>query len=197
MIKVVSAEFVGSAKEPSVYPREGLPEVAFAGRSNVGKSSLINVLVRRKKLARTSSTPGHTRALNFYRVNGRYVFCDLPGYGYAKVNKQERGQWKGMVETYFKARDELCAVVIIMDLRRKPGQEELDLIGFLTGEGITPLLVATKADKLGRTKRVKPMREMAKALGIPASSMVVFSAHTGEGRDALWKRLIELMGGGK
>lgn len=197
MIKVVSAEFVGSAKEPSVYPREGLPEVAFAGRSNVGKSSLINVLVRRKKLARTSSTPGHTRALNFYRVNGRYVFCDLPGYGYAKVNKQERGQWKGMVETYFKARDELCAVVIIMDLRRKPGQEELDLIGFLTGEGITPLLVATKADKLGRTKRVKPMREMAKALGIPVESMVVFSAHTGEGRDALWKRLIELMGGGK
>ena len=194
-MKIVSAEFVKTAKDPSGYPDEGLPEVAFAGRSNVGKSSLINVMVRRKKLARTSSTPGHTRALNFYRINGRCMFCDLPGYGYAKVTKKERQQWQGMVEAYLKSRDELKAVVIIMDLRRKPGQEELDLIGFLTGEGITPLLIATKADKLGKTKRVKPLRDMAKALGIPSQSIMVFSARSGEGRETLWKRLVELMKG--
>jgi len=192
-MKIVSADFVMSAEEPSHYPREGLPEVAFAGRSNVGKSSLINTLVKRKRLARVSSTPGHTRLINFHRINNKYMFADLPGYGYAKVSKKERERWKRMVETYLVSRQELRAAVLIMDLRRTPREDELDLIGFLTGHGITPVLVATKADKLGKTKRVKPLKEMAKALGIAPETIIAFSMVTGEGRDALWRKLRELM----
>jgi GTP-binding protein len=192
-MKIVSADFVTSAEEPSHYPGEGLPEVAFAGRSNVGKSSLINTLVNRKRLARVSSTPGHTRLINFHRINNKYMFADLPGYGYAKVSKKERERWKRMVETYLVSRQELKAAVLIMDLRRTPRADELDLIGFLTGNGITPVLVATKADKLGKTKRVKPLKEMAKALGIAPEAIIAFSMVTGEGRDALWRKLRELM----
>ncbi|MFO8058469.1 MAG: ribosome biogenesis GTP-binding protein YihA/YsxC [bacterium] len=192
-MKVKNSEFVKSASHPSQCPDEGLPEVAFAGRSNVGKSSLINSLLGRKNLARTSGSPGHTRTLNFYRINNRYMFADLPGYGYAKAPREERKSWKNLVEGYLRTRSELCAVVIILDMRREPGQEEIDLIGFLTAEGITPLLVATKADKIGKTKRVKPLRAAAGALGMTFDSILQFSARTGEGRDALWKRLVELM----
>jgi len=192
-MKVISSEFVKTAKAPSDYPEEGLPEIAFAGRSNVGKSSLINKLLNRKKLARTSSTPGRTRALNFFRVNDRYMFVDLPGYGFAKVSQKEREAWLDMVETYLVQRQELRAVVMIMDLRRSPAREELDLITFLTHEGITPVLVATKADKLGKTRRTKPLREMGEKLGIPHGNIILFSSQTGEGRDRLWKKLVELM----
>ncbi len=192
-MKVTSTEFVKSASDHRQCPPEGLPEVAFAGRSNVGKSSLINTMMGRKNLARTSGNPGHTRTLNFYRINNRYMFADLPGYGYAKAPRQERKKWKTLVEGYLRTREELCAVVIILDLRREPGQEEIDLIGFLTAEGITPVLVATKADKIGKTKRVKPMRRSAEALGVTYDSLLPFSAQTGEGKQALWKRLVELM----
>jgi GTP-binding protein len=192
-MKIVSAEFVMSADDPCRYPGEGLPEVAFAGRSNVGKSSLINALVNRKRLARVSSTPGRTRLINFHRINNKYMFADLPGYGWARVSKKERERWKRMVETYLASREELKAAVLIMDLRRTPREDELDLIGFLTGHGITPVLVATKADKLGRTKRVKPLRETAETLGVAPATVISFSAVTGEGREALWRKLRELM----
>ncbi|HUT51782.1 MAG TPA: ribosome biogenesis GTP-binding protein YihA/YsxC [bacterium] len=192
-MKIVSAEFVLSAAGPEQWPREGLAEAAFSGRSNVGKSSLINALVRRHKLARTSSTPGQTRSINFFRVNGKYMFADLPGFGYAKVAKEERRRWRRMVESYLAAREELRAVVLIMDLRRTPGAEERELIGFLTSHGIPPLLVATKADKLSRNRRVKPLRELGQALGIAPDRIVIFSAVTGEGMEELWKRLLELL----
>ncbi len=192
-MKVTSSEFVKSASDFRMCPEEGLPETAFAGRSNVGKSSLINTLLTRKNLARTSGSPGHTRTLNFYRINNRYMFADLPGYGYAKAPQQERRKWKTLVEGYLRTRQELCAVVIILDIRRQPGKEEIDLIGFLTAEGIPPVLVATKADKIGKTKRVKPMRTIAESLGAPHDSIIPFSAQTGEGKQALWKRLIQLM----
>jgi GTP-binding protein len=192
-MKIKTADFVLSANSPSHYPGEGLPEIAFAGRSNVGKSSLINKLVNRKALAKTSGKPGHTRMINFFRVNNRYMFVDLPGYGFAKVAKTERHKWKEMVETYFLASPELRAVVLITDIRRKPGVEEKDLIGFLTAEGITPVLVITKADKLGKTKRVKPLREIGKEFGIPHTNLLVFSSHTGEGRDRLWSKIVDLL----
>jgi len=192
-MKIVSAEFVGSSRGSSPRPRPGLPEVAFAGRSNVGKSSLINTLARRKKLARTSGSPGHTRAINFFSINGRYCFADLPGYGYAKVSKEERKRWRSMVEDYFRERDELKAVVVIMDIRRTPGDDEVGLIGFLTGEGITPVLVATKADKFGKQKRASELAKMARAFGIDAGAITLFSAKTGEGRDALWKKIRTLL----
>jgi GTP-binding protein len=192
-MKIVSAEFVAAAGSPAQCPREGLPEAAFAGRSNVGKSSLINTLVRRNKLARTSSTPGRTRTINFFRVNGQYMFADLPGFGYARVPREQRRQWRSMVESYLAERDELRAVVLIMDLRRAPGEDERKLIGFLTAHGIPPLLVATKADKLGANQRVKPLRELGRALGMAPDQIILFSAATGEGVDELWKRLLELM----
>jgi len=192
-MKITAAEFLSSAERPEHYPQEGLPEAAFAGRSNVGKSSLINALVQRKKLARTSSTPGRTRAINFFRVNDQYMFADLPGFGYAKVSKAERGRWREMVETYLRTRAELRTVVLIMDIRRTPAAEEIDLIGFLTAQGLTPLLVATKADKLGKNQRLRPLKQTAEALGIPAANIVTFSAASGEGRDALWNRLKALL----
>ncbi len=192
-MKIKTADFVLSANDPSHYPDEGLPEVAFAGRSNVGKSSLINTMVNRKALAKTSGKPGHTRMLNYFRVNERFMFVDLPGYGFAKVSKTERSKWKGMVETYFRASPELRAVVLIMDIRRKPGVEEKELIGFLTAEGITPVLVVTKIDKIGKTKRVKPLKEIGNELGIPHTNLMVFSSHTGEGKEKLWKKIVELL----
>ncbi len=189
-MRVVNAEFIKSAASRSGYPDEGLPEVAFGGRSNVGKSSLINKLLNRKRLARVSGKPGHTRLLNFYRVNGRVVFTDLPGYGFARVSAKERESWKRMVEEYLLTRDELKAVVLIMDIRRTPGAEEEELIGFLTANGIAPILAVTKADKLGKTKRTKPLRELASRLGISPGQVAVFSAHTGEGREELWKKIL-------
>lgn len=192
-MKIMSADFVKSATTPEQCPDEGLPEVAFAGRSNVGKSSLINALLNRGKLARTSSNPGHTRALNFFRVNSRCMFADLPGFGYAKVSRKERGSWRKMIESYLSSREELCAVVLIMDIRRAPGNEERELIGALTGIGIPILLVATKADKLGKTRRVRPVRELAAALGIPPEAVIIFSSTSGLGKEELWKKLVEMM----
>lgn len=192
-MKILSAEFVKSASRVEQCPAEGLPEVAFAGRSNVGKSSLINALLGRKKLARTSGSPGHTRSLNFFRINNRFMFCDLPGYGYARASKGERQSWKLMVESYLDQRRELKAVVLIMDLRRTPGPEEIELIGFLTVRGITPVLVATKSDKVGTTRRKKQAGEIAEALGASGRQVLLFSAQTGEGKPALWAKLRELM----
>ena len=130
-MKVLSAEFVLSAKEPAHYPPAVLPEIAFAGRSNVGKSSLINTLLNRKRLARTSNTPGRTQEINFFRVNDRFAFIDLPGYGYAKVPESIRKQWGPMVETYLRERDTLRLVVLILDVRRDPSEEDLQLIDWL------------------------------------------------------------------
>ncbi len=130
-MKILSAEFVLSAKEPAHYPPAVLPEIAFAGRSNVGKSSLINTLLNRKGLARTSNTPGRTQEINFFRVNDRFAFIDLPGYGYAKVPESIRKQWGPMVETYLRERDTLRLVVLILDVRRDPSEEDLQLIDWL------------------------------------------------------------------
>jgi len=192
-MKISSAEFVKSARDDSGWPREGLSEVAFAGRSNVGKSSLINRLVNRKSLALTSSTPGKTRSLNFFRVNNRFMFCDLPGYGFARVSKSERSSWKKMVEDYLAGREELAAVVMIIDIRRDPGDEERELTGFVTAHGLTPVVVATKADKMGKPRRKRRLEQIGEALGLSPESVIVFSARTGEGKDRLWKRLMELL----
>jgi GTP-binding protein len=188
-MKILSADFVKTAKLPADYPAPEYPEVAFSGRSNVGKSSLINSLVQRHKLARVSAKPGHTRALNFYLINGRYSFTDLPGYGYARVADAERAEWKTMVETYLGRRSNLKAVVVIVDIRRGPEEEERHLIGYLRAQQTNVVLVATKADKLGKNQRVRPLRDMAAALALPPGAVIPYSAETGEGRELLWKRL--------
>ena len=184
-----SAIFVTSATGPGNYPPEHLPEIAFAGRSNVGKSSLINTLVQRKKLVKTSSTPGHTRTLNFFEINNAIGFVDLPGYGYARVPKEMRQKWRPMMETFLSKRRTLRGVVLICDIRRTPEQEERDLMSWLAARGIPCILAATKTDKLNKSKAEVQKVSMAKALSVNPADVTLFSAKTGQGRDQIWQAI--------
>ncbi len=186
-MKILSAEFVLSAKEPVHYPPAALPEIAFAGRSNVGKSSLINTLLNRKKLARTSNTPGRTQEINFFRVNDRLNFVDLPGYGYAKVPETIRKKWGPMVETYLRERQTLRLVVLILDIRREPSEEDRQLIDWLRFYRLRCLVVLTKLDKVSRNVLTEKRRRMGGEMGSPPP--VPFSAKTGEGKEALWREI--------
>lgn len=191
-MKVVSAEFVKSAVHERDFPKERLPEVAFVGRSNVGKSSLINTIVGRKGLAKTSSTPGRTQLINFFRINHRLTFVDLPGYGYAKVPVSVRREWRPMIEGYLKDRDNLKGVVLIMDIRRPPEEEEELLFEFLNSLGIVSVVALTKVDKLSGNERTRQLRLFEKSLkGIS----IPFSAITGEGKDELWRAIREMVEG--
>src|SRR5215470_169110 len=152
-MKISTATFVASAVSPAQYPRQPLPEVAFAGRSNVGKSSLINILVHRKNLVKTSATPGKTRAINFFLVNQRFLFVDLPGYGYARVPREMQASWRPMVETYLQQRTTLRAVVHVVDLRHAPTPQDQQLRSWLLHHGIHVVTVATKADQVPRGQR--------------------------------------------
>lgn len=189
-MKVLSAEFVLSAKEPAHYPPASLPEIAFAGRSNVGKSSLINTLLNRKGLARTSNTPGRTQEINFFRVNDRFAFIDLPGYGYAKVPEPIRKQWGPMVETYLRVRDTLHLVVLILDVRRDPSVEDLQLIDWLPLYNIPFLVVLTKRDKVSNNEFADRRRRIVEKIALPAETpLVAFSAKTGAGKEHLWREI--------
>jgi GTP-binding protein len=190
-MKILSAEFIKSATEPSHYPEGVFPEVAFVGRSNVGKSSLINALVRRKNLAKTSNTPGRTQLINFFLINHRYAFVDLPGYGFARVPEAVRRNWGPMVETYLKERPNLRLVILIMDIRRDPAAQDLDLLQWFNHCRIPVLLVLTKIDKLSKSQvrlRAHQIEEMLmKGADLKtATGPVLFSAKTGEGKDVLW-----------
>ena len=186
---VKSAEFVTSAVKPSQYPPPQYPEVAFAGRSNVGKSSLINALVNRKRLVKTSGTPGRTQLINFFAVNGSLSLVDLPGYGYARVPPAVKRKWGPMVETYLKERRSLKAVVLIMDIRRIPGVEEQNFIDWLTLYGRTAVLVLTKADKLSKSAAQKQRQAIGAALDVDASLLILFSAKTRQGKAEAWSAL--------
>ncbi len=188
-MRVTLAEFVTSAARPSQVPPPSLPEVAFAGRSNVGKSSLINTLVMRKRLVKTSSTPGKTRMLNFFAVNGRYGFVDLPGYGYARAPKGQRAEWGSLVEDYLKKRPTLRAVVLIMDLRHEPFPTDRQMIEWLAHQKLPAILVATNAAKLGRSRRMEQRKRMAEALEIEPDRIVLFSAKSRLGRPELWRAI--------
>jgi GTP-binding protein len=193
-MKILTAEFVTSAVSAAQYPRQPLPEVAFAGRSNVGKSSLINALVHRKNLVKTSATPGKTRALNFFVVNQRWLLVDLPGYGYAKVPREVQASWQPMVETYLRQRTTLRAVVHIVDLRHPPTAQDQQLRGWLLHHGITIVTVATKADQVTRSQRPAHVRTLAQGLGLPAEEpLLLFSARNHEGRSQLWHCLHALL----
>lgn len=190
---IMDAAFLKSAFQESQYPPPDKTEVAFAGRSNVGKSSLLNTLVNRKNLARTSSTPGRTQALNFFRVNGRFTFVDLPGYGYARVSLEVKRAWRRMVETYLRHRPNLKAVVVIVDIRRGLEKEERELIEWLGREGKNVVLVLTKIDKLSRRDRASRVRQMEKDVSpVLSQAPILFSAKTGEGRKEIWDRLLSL-----
>jgi GTP-binding protein len=189
---IKSAEFVTSAVKQTQYPPEGLSEIAFAGRSNVGKSSLINTLVNRKRLVKTSSTPGRTQLINFFDINDNLTFVDLPGYGYAKVPAAVRKKWGPMIETYLSTRQTLKGVVIILDIRRQPRQEEQDLIGWLAHYSIASILILTKTDKLSKTKVTKQQNAIIRALAVEKEDAILFSAKTRRGRNAVWDAILDL-----
>lgn len=188
---IKSAEFVTSAVKPSQYPPPDFPEIAFAGRSNVGKSSLINILVNRKRLVKTSSTPGRTQLINFFLINQDISFVDLPGYGYAKVPVSVKKKWGPMIETYLSKRESLKAVVLILDIRRTPRQEELNFINWMENYAIPYILVVTKTDKLSKTKQSRQHLLIAQTLGVEKDDLLLFSAKTRRGLDNVWKAVKE------
>ena len=190
---IKSAEFVKSAVKPSQYPSTELPEIAFAGRSNVGKSSLINTLINRKRLVKTSSTPGRTQLINFFIINKAFLFVDLPGYGYAKVPASVKKSWGPMVETYLSTRKTLQGVVLIMDIRRKPGLQELNFIEWLDYYSISRILILTKIDKLSKTKQIKQRLLIEKDLGEDNNDLILFSAKSRRGKDAVWDEVDRLI----
>ncbi|AQP52988.1 YihA family ribosome biogenesis GTP-binding protein [Vagococcus penaei] len=186
-MKVHNAEIVISAVQPEQYPKTPLPEIALAGRSNVGKSSFINTLIDRKGLARTSSKPGKTQTLNFYLIENALHFVDVPGYGYAKVSKTERAKWGQMIETYLTQREQLKAVISLIDMRHDPSVDDIQMYEFLKYYNIPVIVVATKADKISRGKWNKHESAIKKKLEFdPADDFVVFSSETGMGKEAAW-----------
>ncbi|MEE8242134.1 MAG: ribosome biogenesis GTP-binding protein YihA/YsxC [candidate division NC10 bacterium] len=194
-MKVTSTEFVGSATGPRDFPRDRGPEIAFAGRSNVGKSSLLNRLLGRRKLARVSKTPGRTQTINFFRINGgAFYFVDLPGYGYAKVSERMRRSWAGMVEGYLRDRQMLRAVVMIVDARHPPTPLDQELRAWLDATRIPHLAVLTKVDKVSRGGRRRSREIAAAALKMRDPEQVLFfSAVTGEGERELWQHLAQYL----
>jgi GTP-binding protein len=183
-------EFLTSAFKEGQYPAADRPEIAFAGRSNVGKSSLINVLVNRKKLARTSSTPGRTQSINFFCFGESLYLVDLPGYGFARVPVKIKQSWQQMVESYLKSRETLKAVVVILDIRRDPAAGDIDLLHWLNHYQIAPIIVLTKADKLSRQRARQRAGLIAGELaGMSPDEPIVFSAKTRQGKEEIWKQL--------
>jgi GTP-binding protein len=166
-------------------PESSLPEVAFAGRSNVGKSSLLNRLVRRKKLARVSNTPGRTREVNFFKVNEQFILVDLPGYGYARVSKERRAEWKPLIEGYLRKSVELRGIVQLLDARHDPTPDDASMLDFLSEVGVPTLIALTKIDKLKPAERNSVAIRRAADLGLDLDQVIPFSAVTGEGRDEL------------
>jgi len=187
----MEVSFIKSAFNEKQYPPPDKPEIAFAGKSNVGKSSLINVLVNRKKLARTSSTPGRTQALNFFEIKGKDIcMVDLPGYGFASVPLQVKRSWGSMVETYLRTRPNLKAVVVILDIRRDASEGDMDLLNWLDTYGIRAIIVLTKADKLSRQQAMGRAKAITGELGESiAGTPVIFSAKTREGKDEIWAEI--------
>ena len=185
-MKVTSAEFIKSATKPSEYPEGNFLEVAVAGKSNVGKSSLINTLLNRKNLAKTSSSPGRTQTINFYRVNGKISLVDLPGYGYARVSLSIRETWKAMVESYLQTRREIRLVVLILDARRGAAPDDLALLDWLDYHGLPCTVVLTKADKLSQIERARQKKTLGQIPLLAGKTFLFFSATTGEGKQEVW-----------
>lgn len=183
----------GQASVTGWKPVSELPEIAFSGRSNVGKSSLLNKLVRRKALARVSGTPGKTREINFFRVNDAFHLVDLPGYGYARVSKAARGTWRPLIEGYLQTSEHLRGVVQLIDARHAPSDDDLRMMDFLASLGVPTIVVATKVDKLSRAERGPTLATLTARLGIEDEQLIPFSARTGEGRDELAQAVVSLL----
>ena len=190
---VGSAEFIGAIARPGQPHPARLPQIAIAGRSNVGKSTLLNRLVGRKSLARTSKQPGRTQEINFFRIDDRFLLVDLPGYGFAKAPKSVRDRWGPLIESYLSGTEELLGIVLLVDARHGLTKEDERMVGYLADTGIPTLFALTKIDKLNRSGRVKAERKLRASLGIDEDQMLPTSGRTGEGVDALWDSLMELL----
>lgn len=195
-MKIKTTTFIKSATKASQYPEWSLPEVAFAGRSNVGKSSLMNTLLMRKALVKVSKTPGRTQLLNFFTVllgdDREIALVDLPGYGFARVPHSVKRSWGKMIEGYLSGRRNLKVLVIVMDIRRGMEDDDRQLMEALAHFGVQPILVFTKADKLSRNKTTTRLRNLSESLKIPKDELVLFSSHTRKGREKLWARIEEI-----
>ncbi|KQL38051.1 GTP-binding protein [Bacillus sp. FJAT-25509] len=186
-MKVTTADIVISAVRPNQYPETQFPEIALAGRSNVGKSSFINKMLNRKALARTSSKPGKTQTLNFFLINEQLFYVDVPGYGYAKVSKKEREAWGKMIETYITTREQLRAVILLVDLRHSPTEDDVMMYDFLKHYGIPVIIVGTKADKIPKGKWDKHAKVVREKLKIEeGDELILFSSETGMGKEKAW-----------
>src|SRR5215204_614758 len=190
-MKIRNSEFIKSAFDRSQWITDGLPEIAFLGRSNVGKSSLLNSLLQRKALARTSNTPGRTQSINYFLINEQFYFVDLPGYGFAKVSKSMRADWGKMAEEYLSDRDELALCIQLVDSRHKPSQLDLQLHEWLIFNEKNHIVVATKSDKLSSNELSKQLRLIQGEM--PGSKVISYSSETGKGRDAVWSEIAEAL----
>lgn len=189
-MKVNEVELLISAVQPEQYPSGGRPEIALAGRSNVGKSSLINKLINRKSMARISQQPGKTQTLNFYALNQEIIFVDVPGYGYAKVSKKQREQWGTMIETYLSEREVLKVVILIVDVRHSPSKDDILMYDWLKYYEIPVIVVATKADKIKKSQHQRHLKTVSETLNLEdGDSLVLFSSHTGEGKEKVWNEV--------
>lgn len=192
-MKVLTARFVKSAMKPEQYPKDRLPEVAFVGRSNVGKSSLLNALLNRKGLAKISATPGKTQTINFYLINEKLYFVDLPGYGYAKVPLSVKEEWGKVMTEYLMARETLRLVVALVDARHEPTERDSEMIALLEQAEVPTLIVATKMDKLKRSERKKNLAAIRTEFGLDADAVIQpFSSMTREGVKPLWSIIDEV-----
>lgn len=186
-MKVTSSDIVISAVKPEQYPKAPMPEFALAGRSNVGKSSFINKMINRKNLARTSSKPGKTQTLNFFIINDMLHFVDVPGYGYAKAPKTERDSWGKMIETYLSTREQLKAVIMIVDLRHAPSKDDVAMYEYFKHHDLPCVVVATKSDKIPKGKWQKHLKVVRETLQMDKSDeLLLFSSETGQGKDQAW-----------
>ena len=195
---IKSAEFITSAARPKQYPPEGPSEIAFAGRSNVGKSSLINALLGRRKLVKVSSTPGKTRTINFFNINDAFRIVDLPGYGFAKVSKGESDDWGRMMEEYLSGRKTLLRVVQLVDIRHAPTAQDRQMYDYLRYYGLSGTVAATKADKLSKNEAARSLRVIAKELELTeADTLIPVSSQNGQGIDTLLTEIEKILDGGK
>lgn len=193
-MKIVNPKFVKSAHKIEDYPYNNLPEIAFAGRSNVGKSSMINTILNRKGLARTSSKPGHTRSINFFNIDNKFYLVDLPGYGFAKVPEKEKEKWKGLINDYLHYRENLKGIVMIVDARHKPTEQDEMMLNWIREFRIPKIIVATKADKLSNNKKAKQKKIIFNTLRLIEEEMFTFfSAKTAEGKKQIFSFINQII----
>jgi len=191
-LNINNAKFEVSAIKPEQYPSIDVPEVAFVGRSNVGKSSTINALLNRKNLARVGRAPGKTREINFYNIDNKMYFVDLPGYGYAKVSKSQKSSWREIIETYLYSRNQLKLILMLEDIRHVPTEDDIIMYEWIKSRKLPHFIIATKADKITRSQINSRLRDIKSTLDLEDKiALIPFSSETKQGRDEVWERIIE------